>query len=360
MSRIAAVEDPVLRHLLVGRCYHVLGREIAKVVDQQNLNWSTFACWAAKAAGVSIRSERLQDYFKNRLGLGGGDLRFVSRFTARFLSIFGLSRFVQTAALEALREASLEVIEGNRKVFSEIALLFARFIDLMRKNPTDSELDTFKKTLQSGPIEEGGQELLKKAFSAWYDASRSESAGLRAQLILRGNCQIGFHEQSRLQPHIQAGLDAPIRSIFSRQLRRALPSLIAAPLAALVRFLVASFVHELSKLWIEVATRYALSLNLPSGAQISLEGESPAPEERYPADLQVLSDPKTEALIERFDDQLSTMHATDGTNWAEVQERMGFIVEFFRARQQDLGMFAPPFTPEQDLSLEEGDVPGTL
>ena len=30
MSRIAAVEDPVLRHLLVGRCYHVLGREIAE------------------------------------------------------------------------------------------------------------------------------------------------------------------------------------------------------------------------------------------------------------------------------------------------------------------------------------------
>ena len=97
------------------------------------------------------------------------------------------------------------------------------------------------------------------------------------------------------------------------------------------------------------------------GLDISLEGESPAAEERYPADLQVLSDPKTEALIQRFDDQLSTIHGTDRKDWAEVQERMGFIVDYFRARQQDLAMFAPPFTSEQEMILDEGDVPsGTL
>src|SRR5690606_1885274 len=124
--------------------------------------------------------------------------------------------------------------------------------------------------LQPGPLVHGGQELLRRAFRAWYDASQAASPGARAQLILRANCQLGLHEQSRLQPHIQGALDAPISVLWEKKLRRLLPVFIGLPIALLLRILMRPFLRSVMDLWGRVATRYAMNLALPDGKEIPL------------------------------------------------------------------------------------------
>jgi hypothetical protein len=252
---------------------------------------------------------------------------------------------------------SSEISLGNKKVYAELAPLFARFVDVLRQDSTDDGVERFVRTLRSGPIEEGGQELLARAFRAWFEASRSDSETKRAQLILRANCQIGLHEQTRLQPHIQAALDAPLSVIMQRKLRQALPLFTGWPGTLLIKLFARPFLHEVTHLWRRLATRYAMKLALPAGREISLGEDLPDTPSGTPADLRVLTDPKTEALLEQFDRQLGSLRGSGANNWVNLNDRMGFIVELFRSRQQDLELMSPPFSPEQEALLVQGIVP---
>ena len=58
VERIANLGDPVLRNLQITQCYHDLS---AAFVERSGLraNWCTFAAWASKQAGQTIRKEDL-------------------------------------------------------------------------------------------------------------------------------------------------------------------------------------------------------------------------------------------------------------------------------------------------------------
>jgi len=357
VESIVAESRPVLRNLLITQSYHDLSAEIARVIDRGNVNWSTFACWASKTAGISIRNEDLPRFAQKTLGLESGQLPQVAPFISHLLDGFGLGRRVRVAVFLALREVSNEISLGNRKVYQELAPLFARFVDMMRTNPGEEDLERFTSSLNTGPIEQEGQELLKKAFVAWYGASRIESSSTRAQMILRANCQIGLHEQTRLQEHIQGALDAPIEGLVQRHLRAQLPRLIGPPLAWLIGLVTRGLMRRLRAFWQEVATRYTMNLALPGGNEISLGTDLPGGPGAYPSDLQEITDPKLEALLDLFDLHGPSPTGSGANNWAQLNDRMGFIVELFRARQQDLKLFDPPFKPQQEALLKEGKVP---
>jgi hypothetical protein len=61
---------------------------------------------------------------------------------------------------------------------------------------------------------------------------------------------------------------------------------------------------------------------------------------------------------------VSLWDRTDGTgaptgarDWAVLEERMNFIVNLFRSRQQDAALFDPPFSNAQLEVLAEGQLP---
>ena len=59
VERIAALPDPVLRNLQITQCYH----ELAACLPGRTgpgANWCTFATWASKQAGQTIRKEDLE------------------------------------------------------------------------------------------------------------------------------------------------------------------------------------------------------------------------------------------------------------------------------------------------------------
>ena len=110
---------------------------------------------------------------------------------------------------DALERASDAVARGNLRVFEEIGLEFARWLEECAPH---SQADAapclgFLDRLRPGDPPEG-QRYLRQAF-AHYQRCRSElDPKARAELAVLANVEIGFHEQTRLQPEIRAALDA--------------------------------------------------------------------------------------------------------------------------------------------------------
>ena len=63
VERIAALDDPVVRNLQITQCYSELSRAFAARIDGGPANWCTFATWASKQAGQTIRGEDLARAF---------------------------------------------------------------------------------------------------------------------------------------------------------------------------------------------------------------------------------------------------------------------------------------------------------
>ncbi len=64
VERIAALGDPVSRNLQITQCYSELSRLFAARTGGGPANWCTFATWASKQAGQTIRKEDLQRAFE--------------------------------------------------------------------------------------------------------------------------------------------------------------------------------------------------------------------------------------------------------------------------------------------------------
>ena len=64
VERIAALGDPVLRNLQITQCYCELSRLFAARTGGEPANWCTFATWASKQAGQTIRKEDLRRAFE--------------------------------------------------------------------------------------------------------------------------------------------------------------------------------------------------------------------------------------------------------------------------------------------------------
>ena len=69
MVRIAAIRNPIVRNLEITHAYSLLAAELA-VRSGQGANWCTFATWASRQAGRTIRGEDALGYIEQRLCLG--------------------------------------------------------------------------------------------------------------------------------------------------------------------------------------------------------------------------------------------------------------------------------------------------
>ena len=69
VRRIAAIGDPVLRNLEITYCYSRLAAAVARRTGA-GANWCTFATWASRQAGSTIRGEDAEAFLRARLRLG--------------------------------------------------------------------------------------------------------------------------------------------------------------------------------------------------------------------------------------------------------------------------------------------------
>ncbi|HEY7217800.1 MAG TPA: hypothetical protein VH985_05350, partial [Candidatus Binatia bacterium] len=171
-SIIALDGEPVIRNLKITQCYHDLSRAIAWVLGEGNVNWCTFATWASRQAGSTIRGEDLTDTLDRILGERSwitAPLAAISRVLLRrglFQPDSWLGRLTASihTPFDAFELASAKVGEGNLKVFTEIGREFARYIatvppDVREDSP---EFLAFAAGLRLGPPPDG-QDLLREA-----------------------------------------------------------------------------------------------------------------------------------------------------------------------------------------------------
>ena len=150
-------------------------------------NWCTFATWASRQAGRTIRGEDLLYRLQGELR-HDAELLHPIRSLWRWLLRRGLREDTWFGALhtpfDAFELASDAVARGNLKVFAEIGLVFADARLRTRLAPTEPP-------------------LLRQAFAP---------AGSRraVEQIVLANLEIGLHEQTRLQPEIREALDAAL------------------------------------------------------------------------------------------------------------------------------------------------------
>lgn len=380
VNRIAAYPDPVIRNLQITHCYHELSSVLAKRTGPL-ANWCTFATWASKQAGQSIRKEDFKRALETLFTAVPTTQQAVAEVVVLAQEI-GVRRerdvLLKTIwevlnPLGALERASDAVARGNQKVFAEIGYAFARFeAECLHDTTFDGEnIARFCESLRDGDPPEG-QRSLRQAFACYYQAFFENDPKIRAELLLLANVEIGFHEQTRLQPEIAEALDASIvdPGEFVRRV-----GAILFPYRGWVVYLLWGFmrlIHQWTHLDEAITHLLALArqqvrllltetlmgLEFPDGIRLRLGDDLHA---AFPALLKQLTHPDLCHLMERIDPTPDSLQETGALDWADLPDRLHFIVDLFRCYEETASLLSAPFTPEQINDLKAGRLPkGTL
>jgi hypothetical protein len=372
VDRIAGLEDPVLRNLQITQCYHELSAAMREITGAAN--WCTFATWASRQAGQTIRGEDLIRAFEDLADgspeiAAGLDLAvdLAARVAAR-PDVAGLRDTLRRALnpRAAFEHAADAVARGNKKVFEEIGREFARFLALVAQDDhIDAQtLARFCSALRPGEPP-NGQRLLRDAFTAYGQARVQHDAQARAEAALFANLLIGFHEQTRLQPQIAEALDASSKvagEVRPRllavllpgpwlRIRRTVARLLGSkmPLDVVVDRLVEQVQVHVRR----VTTQWLMTLHLSGGEVLHLGQDLPA---RAPALLRVTR-ADLQALLVRVDPTPGSHVQSGARDWADFDDRMHFIADLFQAYHDHAGLFDAPFTREQVAAFKAGRRP---
>jgi hypothetical protein len=216
VRQIAAIANPLIRNLQITHCYSRLAAAFA-ARSGEGANWCTYATWASRQAGRTIRGEDLLGHLGRRLGEGRWMLHPIATLWRRLLRRGLFERKTRLGRLtdelhtpfDAFERASDAVARGNLKVFEEIGLQFAVYLhDCPPDGPAEApEAERLVAGLRPGDPPEG-QRLLSQAFARYERMRFERDPKRRAELALLANLEIGLHEQTRLQPEILEALDA--------------------------------------------------------------------------------------------------------------------------------------------------------
>src|SRR5262249_46329452 len=140
-----------------------------------------------------------------------------------------------------------------------------------------TEFIAFAASLRPGPPPDG-QDWLRKAFACYVRQWHAADVATRAAWMLLGNLLVGLHEQTRLQPQIEAAVDAPLttaENLGERGLHALVPSsrrwprLLHRPAASLAGWLAGAIRRDALTMTRNVVTERTMTLALP-GRVLSL------------------------------------------------------------------------------------------
>jgi hypothetical protein len=370
VRRIAAIANPVIRNLEITHCYSLLSAALA-ARDGEGANWCTYATWASRQAGRTVRGEDLLDHLERRLGGGRWLLHPIATLWRRLLrrglfqreSRIGRLTSALHTPFDAFERASDAVARGNLKVFEEIGLEFARYL---QECPPDTAAESprfqrFLDRLRPGDPPEG-QRYLRQAFARYERGRLERDPKARAELAVLANLEIGLHEQTRLQPQIRQALDAAYATqedLGRRALEALVPSaarwwpVVRRPAAVVVGVVAAGAQRSASRLAREVITESFMVLSLP-GRVLALGTHLT---DAYPEALAEPASAELSELLARFEPVAPALDNCGARDWSDLQQRMHYIVHMFRAFHLSEQLFRPPFSPEQVATFSRGIVP---
>jgi hypothetical protein len=414
-QRIVARDDqPVLRNLLITQGYHDLSIAFARMLGAENVTWFSFASWSSKVVGQFIQNRELPQLLQAWIeGAGTSDQR-LARLNTQLQSLHDAASDANQAALDAavrcaINDMRMYLAMGNTQVFGELAPVFGRFLQTFGNDSIADagKLEQFLSALNGGPIEpdqialdpqtrelkligRGGQTLLRDAARHYYEAKFETNPKRKAELILLANANIGLHEQTRLQTYIAGALDAPLDNVLINTTHDALAErfgddVLGSRGYAVVDRLLSPITDHVQGVFHRFATELMMTLKLPDGT-VRLGRDLPAcpGQPLFPQALVQIQDPTLAALLAQYDalaergqelDALRQIEdsaerllaklgldqsiaiGTGAEDWVSLNQRMRFILELFRSRQQDVRLLEPTFTAEQVAEMLAGRIP---
>ncbi|PQA60590.1 hypothetical protein [Siphonobacter curvatus] len=376
VETIASENDPVLRNLQITQCYHELSAAFLERTGPL-ANWCTFATWASRQAGQTIRKEDLKRTLEAELS---ARLRNDSTLVLLTSLLKEMGTHIKTEELEhllwkkiitqSIERSSEAVARGNQKVFEEIGYEFARFEgtclnDLIYK---PESIETFCQKLRIGLPPEG-QQYLQQAFTHYYESFFETDFQKKAELQLLANLEIGFHEQTRLQPEIQASLES-VLLLDTEGVKQRIQEILfpAGSLTSYFRMLVqkmlgrkAAVEQTLDDVMQRVVgeirlliTSHLLTLMVPPNVRLRLGQDLTS---LFPENLRSLSNERLRILLAQIDPTLDSVRESGALDWANLPERLHFIADFFRCYQESVELLEAPFTALEVQTLKQGRVP---
>jgi hypothetical protein len=368
VHHIVPIEDVAVRNLWITQSYADLAHRLLDIL-QTDQTWCTFAIWASNTAGTSIRGEELPERVSALL-LGADQhvdaiVRESNKVTAvlRGLHLLGdiQHSHVEHLVAQAVSQVSAFIANGNTLVYSELAPIFVRFVERIERAGAPAIDDVQDVLTRVGVPSAEQAPLVRLAFEQYALAAGEPDPALRAQHVLAGNIAAVLHEQRRLQDDIAAALDAGLVDFgddLAALVEGRIHDVVLRRVGRDVRSRIAPHVEQL---WQHVATQILMTMSVP-GETLHLGCDVPAltgsplfPEALDPIDLPALAD-----LLAEWDRTHGTGVGSAAADWADIRQRMGYIVTLFRSRQQHLALTQPPFTSDQMSWMIDGEVPPSI
>jgi hypothetical protein len=328
IDQALATADPTLANLRITAAHHQLSLALRAVLGPATAaNFHTWATWGSRKAGQTIRQEEAP-YLGAVAALLGGALGLLVTSLALPPSPTARRRVCAAGALlggwaaQALvqqrrAQASRMILAGNRAVLADIGRQSARFVALFdgRPAPDPARLTAFLDGLRPGPTAAGGQDLLRAAFTCYYQARHAPTAAQRDEAMLLGNLYAVLHEHLRLQPYIAGAMLRPARRLITR--------------------------HLLAFTLGHCTLRVGEDVVPPDGGAWSSSAQSA----------------EVRAFLAAWGRAGGSGAGSRAANWADLRDRMTYICALFRAGHHDPALFTLPFTAAQQAQIATGRVP---
>jgi hypothetical protein len=241
---------------------------------------------------------------------------------------------------------------------------------------TTSEDLNAQRTGAIKPVERSDVTVLQRGLAPYFEVLRTGLSAAdpnnaadrkrrkeRAELILLGNLRLVAYEQRRLQKLLEKNLWYVPQALRVKLAMRWLgrPTLISSTLTRAYPY-VERHLGVLDEAFQIAATRYVYSLTLgneellfgvdlppPPPAHPLLRDEQPAADQQryakgdfFPYDLQVIESDELWAEWHRHDRSSGEGRRTAVDNWLRYPERLNFIANVFRSRQQLTALYGRP------------------
>jgi hypothetical protein len=359
VGEIAGMADPVLRNLCITQRYHEFAIALRDAGCGADATWCAFAVWASKTAGATIRGEVLpgrakalfgEDSAQDALqqanhGLAGGAMQKVTHHH--------LGRVIE----DVTADVSSQIAAGNVLVFRELAPIFTALVRGLGSEPVTQE--TLAAAMAPALSALGTDADATPVALAFDGYGRAPFAGRgRPALILDANILAVAHEQHRLQTAISGALNAAISDTLKRLIETELVRHVPGQDARhTLDELTNDLCSVLDQAWDTALTESIMRLVTPRETFDLRQDVPPLPEGMFPLELRALSETPAEGSYAQWDKTAGTGNPSGAHDWAELDERMNYIVNLFRSRQQDASLFEPPFSPAQLAVLQQGQLP---
>lgn len=398
MIRTEAKGDPAKANELIRDGFYrlsvALGRFLhGDVEDPENANFATFATWSAQSLRPDVTDDKSERLPRRRARWLYDQMahRVLTDplAVARNIALGQAAIYEETGpAIHALLQVTTPAVRAAQ---DEIANAVVAGVKTPEPEPDWDEVwklvcarlithsDELNRVANQQRLSPPDVAVLQDALAPYFEVLRrrlttatdDDDRKKRAELILLGNLRLVAYEQRRLQPVLERNLGIVPQALRLRLVNRWLgrPTLLTnAVMKAYPR--ISPHLGVVEEAFQIAATRYLFlitvggeplrlgaDLPLPPPAHPLVSRDQPlADRERYaveyffPYHLQVLERSDLWAEWQKHDRSAGQGVRTAVDDWLRYPERMNFIANLFRSRQQLAAMYSwPASTPEPDV-----------